>query len=222
MTAPMAAKTCVRLGTPHPAPPLPWKEISVDRLLPIGGGKKAPGSSPAAWYSEGVGLGRREPVLPSCSPSHAPPHGASRSRRAFGAKGRGRCPGACLALGTGRGSPGSVACGVGAALRPPLLPPSPLPSRRSGWVSGGRVPIMNEQSRGRRGEEPRARPPACARSRRVPGAQRGRRGTPEGRSGGRAPRGAPGRALLPTFLRARGDAGRGLPRLPGPGRTNPR
>lgn len=40
MTAPMAAKTCMRLGTPRLAPPLPWKEISVYRLLRIGGGKK--------------------------------------------------------------------------------------------------------------------------------------------------------------------------------------
>lgn len=74
MTAPMAAKTCVRLGTPGPAPPLPWKEISVDLLLRIGGGKKAPGSSPAAWYSASVGPGRWEPCLSFFSPAHALTH----------------------------------------------------------------------------------------------------------------------------------------------------
>lgn len=41
MTAPMAAKTCVRLGTPGPAPPLPWEETSVERPLRIGGGQGA-------------------------------------------------------------------------------------------------------------------------------------------------------------------------------------
>ena len=37
MTAPMTAKTCVRRGTSGPAPPLLWKESSVDFPLRIGG-----------------------------------------------------------------------------------------------------------------------------------------------------------------------------------------
>ena len=51
MTAPMAAKTCVRLGTSGPAPPLPWKDSSVDLLLRIGDLKKKKKKPPAACCS---------------------------------------------------------------------------------------------------------------------------------------------------------------------------
>ncbi len=133
MTAPMAAKTCVRLGTPRPAPALPWKETSVAPLLRIGGGhKKAPGSSPAAWYSASVGLGRREPCLPFFSPAHALTHGralpASLRNRAglFARRGPRTLPAAR-----------AVPAPEPAALRPPLLPRcAPLRSRRSAGSRG--------------------------------------------------------------------------------------
>lgn len=69
------------------------------------------------------------------------------------AEGRALSPEACLVLDTGpacppgRGCRARAACGAGAALCPPLLPPgrsAPL----SGWVSRGRVPIMNERRQG--------------------------------------------------------------------------
>lgn len=66
MTAPMAAKTCVRLGTPGPAPSLPWKETSSDRLLRTGGEKAAPGSPRAcsSGFSErGAGAPGAFPFL---------------------------------------------------------------------------------------------------------------------------------------------------------------
>lgn len=76
---------------PLPGPSPPLQEISVAPLLRIGGGKKrerrrkAPGSSsPAAWYSASVGLGRGEPFLSLFSPPHALTHRASRSPRAPG------------------------------------------------------------------------------------------------------------------------------------------
>ena len=180
MTAPMAAKTCVRLGTSGPAPPLHWKEISVDLLLRIRGEKKSPRQLAAAWYSASVGLGRWEPFLSFSSPAHALTHRASRSRRALG-PGTGRfprrgprtMPRSLPGAGHRAGAPARprllsqrrVRCGSRA--RPPLLPHARLPSRRSGWVSGGRVPIMNEQS-GDGVERSRARLPACLpRSRQV-------------------------------------------------------
>lgn len=69
MTAPMAAKTCVRLGTSGPAPPLHWKEISVDLLLRIGGGKKkAPRSSPQLGIQRAWGWGAGSLFYPSSAP----------------------------------------------------------------------------------------------------------------------------------------------------------
>lgn len=89
MTAPMAAKTCVRLGTSGPAPPLPWKESSVDLPLRIRGDlkkkkKKSTRQLAAAWYSASVGLGRWEPFLSFFSPAQALTHRASGSSRASG------------------------------------------------------------------------------------------------------------------------------------------
>lgn len=152
MTAPMAAKTCVRLGTPCPAPPLPWKEICVAPLLRIGGGKKKKHPAarlPAAWYSASVGLGRWEPFLSFFSPAHALTHRASRSRRAFGT-GPGR-----FARHGPRTLPRSlVGAGHGAA-RPPAEAPEPA---------------------ARAVREPRSARPCCRALRSPPGARAGSRG----------------------------------------------
>lgn len=135
-------------------------------------GKKAPSSSPAAWYSASVGphwgalsfrlrprtctdsQDQRLPKTPARRlPS--PRAGDSAWEPAWSWTRGGRPP----ARPPGPGYRASAVCGAGASLCPPLLPPhARLPSRRSGWVSGGRVPIMNEQSRDR-AEQSRA--PAC-------------------------------------------------------------
>lgn len=71
MTAPMAAKTCVRLGTSGPAPPLPWKDSSVDLLLRIGDlkkKKKAPGSLLQLGLQRVWGWGAGSLSFPSSAP----------------------------------------------------------------------------------------------------------------------------------------------------------
>lgn len=151
MTAPMAVKTCVRLGTPRPAPPLPWKEISVAPLLRIGGGKKKKNKKTqqntrqlacSLVFSErGAGaLGAFSFLL---QPAHALTHRASRSRRAFGT-GPGRfarqgprtLPRSPLGAGHGPRLPSQrrVRCGSRAQPAPAAARSAPLPAL--GWLSG--------------------------------------------------------------------------------------
>lgn len=112
--------------------------------------KKAPGSSPACslvFSERGAGaLGAFSFLLQprTCTDSQGQPLPTSlRNRagplRAPRAEDAAPQPGRCRTRGgapAGRGSRASGACGAGAALRPPLLPRAPLPSRRSGWLSG--------------------------------------------------------------------------------------
>lgn len=172
--------------------------------------EKSTGSSSAAWYSASVELGRWEPFLSLFSPAHALTHGASRFWRAFGTRPGGcprqgprtmprRLPGAGHGAGAlgGRSSRGSAArCGSRSA-RPSCRTLSRLPSRRSGWVSGGRVPIMNEQSRAA-WREPRAcLPPARARGSRSGSESGGRPARERRRGAGRGPGRAGGAWLCP-------------------------
>lgn len=103
--------------------------------------KKAPGSSPAAWYSESVGPGLLELVAAaffsqahaltlrasgSREPSQAPPAPVRAPSGATSlSEGQAPSPKTCLTLDTGpacppgRGCRARAACGAGAALRPP-------------------------------------------------------------------------------------------------------
>lgn len=224
---------------PCPSPPLERNQCGLStpnwRKTESKGTRRAvrqPRGSPRA----SVGLGLWRLLASFFSPAHAPPR-----RRASGSRkpltvaptrpGRSPRPEPrtmspkpawCWTRGParlpGRGCRASAACGAGTAERPPLLPHARLPSRRSGWVSRGRVPIMNEQRRGlARGR----RAPACARSlvrcsfarslaRWLRRESERRRGQPAGNCAGRAGaervgRAAPGAPAPASLVRSTPD-----------------
>lgn len=187
---------------------------------------KSSGSSPAGWYSASVGLGRREasrfcPQPCTCTDSQGPllrRTSATAPQRQIpagpapllGAENQARKP-------AWRSTRGRSACPAKAAepapravrepCPHPLLPHTLLCTRRLGWVSGGRVPIMNEQSRGWRGAELRARPPACARGASLSGTGAACGAPRRGGAGARAP-GASRRPRCPHSAHPKGQVDR--------------
>lgn len=144
MTAPMAAKTCVRLGTPSPAPPLPPERNQFGSSTPNWRRKRS--ARQLARLQRGVQRARGWSAGSLPSPPSAPHMPGRTGPAARGepsepgpaaplAGGRRRRLGACLALGTGRTaarlrlrSRRRVRCGSRAPLAPPAARSAPRPA----------------------------------------------------------------------------------------------